>query len=270
MGNDTINSGQLRLAAIQLDTIACEVNLNVHKALHWARRAFEQEADFVFFHEGLTADYSPEPMRDGRPLDSAEVYGFSALAKRYGGCVALGLNEVWNGRPYISTVFCTGDGVAGAYRKSYLWPNKTQHGKDDFDEFLRTYVPHQQGYRQERGVLGSGGGTVVLDIRGLRIGCLICADGSQPEAWETFEQDKPDLIFWQNNRGNVVADGKPQEEARRLQTPMVVTNRCGFSYHHYQAGGTCMVADDGTVVVRANEKGDEEMITASLGDLIRV
>jgi hypothetical protein len=30
----------MKFAAIQLDTIAMEVNHNVHKALHWTRRAF--------------------------------------------------------------------------------------------------------------------------------------------------------------------------------------------------------------------------------------
>ena len=65
----------MKLAAVQLDTIAREVGHNVHKAMLWGRQAFEQGAKFVFFHEGLTADYSPEPMRDGRSLDSIEVYG---------------------------------------------------------------------------------------------------------------------------------------------------------------------------------------------------
>jgi hypothetical protein len=51
---------------------------------------------------------------------------------------------------------------------------------------------------------------------------------------------------------------------------MVVTNRCGFSYHHFQAGGTCLVADDGTVVARANEEGREEMIRAHLSSLRRL
>ena len=256
-----------RLAAIQLDTVACEVRQNVHKAMQWARRAFMQGARFVFFHEGLTADYSPDPMRYGRPLDSPEVFGFQALARQHGGYIALGLNEVWQGRPYISMVFLGSEGIVGVYRKSYLWPNRSQHQKDDFDEFLRTYVPHEQGYRQERGVLAHGDGTVVMAVGGIRIGCLICADGSQPEAWATFERDRPDLIFWQNNRGNVSSDGKPQQHAKELRTPMVATNRCGFSYHHFQAGGTCVIANDGSVVAKANEDGEEEMIFASFAEL---
>ena len=266
-GAESVLWGEATLAAIQLDTVACEVRHNVHKAMHWGKRAFEQGAKFVFFHEGLTADYSPEPMRYGRSLDSPEVYGFSALAKRYKGFIALGLNEVWEGRPYISMVFLGAKGVLGVYRKSFLWPNPSQHGEDDFDNFLKDYVPHQQGFRLERGVLAHGNGTEVIEVAGLRIGCLICADGSRPEAWETFEKDRPDLIFWQNNRGNVVSDGKPQEYAKKLKTPMVATNRCGFSYHHFQAGGTCVIASDGRVVAKANEDGEEEMIFADFSAL---
>lgn len=258
----------LKLAAVQLDTIACEVNFNVHKAMHWAKRAFDEGAKFVFFHEGLTADYTPDPMRYGRSLESAEVFGFSVLAGRYNGYVALGLNEIWRGRPYISMVFLGAKGIVDVYRKSYLWPNRSQHGKKDFDEFLQGYVPHEQGYRLERGVLAHGEGTRTIKVGGLRIGCLICADGSQPEAWATFRRDKPDLIFWQNNRGNAKRDGDAQKHARRLHTPLICTNRCGFSYHHFQEGGTCIIASDGRVVAQANEKGEEEIIFAHLANLV--
>ena len=258
-----------RLAAIQLDTIPCEVNFNVHKAMGWARRAFESGARYVFFHEGLTADYSPEPMRDGRSLESPAVFGFAALATQYDGYIALGLNETWQGRPYISMVLVGAGGIVDVYRKTYLWPNKSQQDKDSFDEWLETYVPYREGYRCERGVLGSGSGTRVIEVGGLRIGCLICADGSEPEAWATFKNDKPDLIFWQNNRRNVVKDGDAQDRARELRTPMVATNRCGFSYHHFQEGGTCFIADDGRVVSKANERGEEDMIFADLADLLR-
>ena len=256
-----------RLAAVQLDTIPCEVNLNVHKAMTWARRAFEDGADYVFFHEGLTADYSPEPMRNGRSLESWEVFGFAALAKQYDGYIALGLNEVWQGRPYISMVFLGPGGIVDVYRKTYLWPTLTQPGAPSFDEWLKTYVPHEEGYRCERGVLCSGTGTRVIAVGDLRIGCLICADGSQPEAWATFRDDKPDLVFWQNNRPNVVDRGDAQEHAKELRTPMVATNRCGFSYHHFQAGGTCFIADDGRVVTKANEEGEEQIIFANLDEL---
>ncbi|MDP6039798.1 MAG: carbon-nitrogen hydrolase family protein [Candidatus Latescibacteria bacterium] len=254
----------MKLAAIQLDTIACEVNLNVHKAMKWGRRAFEEGAEMIFFHEGLTADYSPNPMRDGRSLDSSEVFGFSTLAKRYKGYIALGLNEVFQGRPYISTVFLGSKGVIDVYRKSYLWPNWPE---SELLTYLQNYVPYKEGYRLERSVIAPGDGTKVTEVNGLRIGCIICADGSRPEAWETFKKDKPDLIFWQNNRGNVIKRGDAQEHAKELDTPMIVTNRCGFSYHHFQEGGTCMIANDGTVVVQANENGEEEIIYASLEDL---
>ena len=58
----------VKLAVLQLDTIACEVNLNVHKLMIWTRKAFENQANYVFLHEGATADYTPNPLRYGRPL----------------------------------------------------------------------------------------------------------------------------------------------------------------------------------------------------------
>tara|TARA_B100001013_G_scaffold123536_1_gene71820 strand:- start:536 stop:1441 length:906 start_codon:yes stop_codon:yes gene_type:complete len=256
-----------KLAAIQLDTIACEVNYNVHKAMHWTRQAFEQGADYVFLHEGLTADYTPDPIRYGRSLQSAEVFGFISLAKRYGGYVSLGLNEVYQGKAYICMAWLGPEGIVGAYRKSYLWPNPIQLGEGGFEKWQADYVPHEMGYRCERCVLGAGEGTVVMDVGELRIGCIICADGSQPEAWETFEKDRPDLIFWQNNRGNVAKDEKVPHYAKKLKAPMIANNRVGFSYHHFQSGGTIMVADNGSTVAKANETGEEEMIFANYLDL---
>ena len=256
-----------RLAVIQLDTIACEVNQNVHKAMVWTRRAFMEGADYVFLHEGLTADYTPEPLRYGRSVNGTEVYGFCHLAKQFGGYVALGLNEVHESRPYISTVWVGPEGVIGVYRKSYLWPNVKNYGPGDYSDWIADYDPVEAGYRQERGIISAGDGTVVMQIGGLRIGCIICADGSREEAWEPFKKDRPDLIFWQNNRGNLSKDEQVPRRAKEIGAPMVANNRVGFSYHHFQAGGSIVVADDGTTVAVANGDGEEEMIWVNYSDL---
>ena len=236
-----------RFALIQLDSIAGDVARNVHNAYSWCRRAFEEErVGWIFLHEGLTADYTAEPLQHARALESSEVYGFSALAARYGGHIALGLNELWQGQAFISTVFCGPDPerpILGVYRKSYLWPNPPDPPHDAgagdwFVDFLSSYVPHKQGYRLERGVLGAGGGTEVLDIGGMKLGCMICADGNVPQAWTTFEDQASELIFWQNNRGGLgIGSGghmDPQVRARELQTPMILTNRVGFSHFYFQ------------------------------------
>jgi predicted amidohydrolase len=52
------------------------------------------------------------------------------------------------------------------------------------------------------------------------------------------------------------------EIARELSVPVVATNRCGFSYHYFQTGGSFMIADDGEVVALANTDGEEEVIYA--------
>jgi predicted amidohydrolase len=149
-----------------------------------------------------------------------------------------------------------------------LWPNDNQLEKAaTFEEFLRNYVPHRAGYRLERGVLAHGDGTRVIQVGELKIGCIICADGSQKEAWQTFKREKPDLVFWQNNRGHM-RDSLPQL-AREFDVPIVATNRVGFSHHFFQLGGSCMVASDGVVVAKANEKGEEQMILANWRDLRR-
>jgi predicted amidohydrolase len=268
----------LKLAAVQLDTVAMEVNHNVHKAMHWARRAFESGATHVFFHEGLTADYSPDPVRFGRPLHSHEVFGFVRLAERYDGTVALGLNEVFEGRPYISCVYVSKRGIDGVYRKSYLWPHEYT-GQGVEAAFWRTgdpseaktrpvltgeWPPYRRGYRQERGIIAPGEGTKNVRVGDLTIGTLICADAEHPAAWETFRREVPDLIFFQaNSSGGAGSSLRAcQDVARTLGVPMVATNRAGFSYASWMKGGSFLLADDGTVVAQANEQGEEEVVYA--------
>jgi len=244
------------LAAIQLDTVAMEVNANVHKALHWTQTAFENGAKYVFLHEGLTADYAPDPVRYGRALESVEVFGFAMLAKRYGGFVALGLNEVYKGAPYISCVYLDGNGVIDVYRKSYLW---SLPDRDD-------YIGYIHGYRQELGILGHGDGPRNIRVGDLLIGSLICADGNNPKAWEPFRKEPPDIVFYQNNRGNVDEARNP-DFCREINRPMVCTNRVGFSYYHFQLGGTRFIRRDGTIAVAANTEGKEQAIYARWQDL---
>lgn len=246
----------MKLAAIQLDSIPMQVDHNVHKALIWCRTAFEAGARMVFLHEGLTSDYTPEPMRYGRPLESIEVFSFIETAKRHDGVIAFGLNEVWQGMPYISCVYVNGDGVIDVYRKSYLW---SLPERDD-------RVPYRDGFRQELGVIGHGDGTKNVRVGDLVIGSIICADGNTPEAWETFRKDPPDLVFFQNNRG-VVDEKRNQEFAREIGRPMVVTNRVGFSYYHFQGGGTRFIRRDGSIAAAANTVGREQVIYAELDDL---
>ena len=222
----------------------------------WCRRAFDAGADFVFTHEGATADYTPDPMRSGRPVDGPEVWGFIGMAKEYGGYIALGLNEVWQGMPYISCVYLDGSGVIDVYRKSYLWSLRDRDN----------YCAYKQGYRQEMGILGHGDGTRNVRVGDLTIGSIICADGNTPEAWDTFRCEKPDFVFFQNNRGNV-DERRNNDFAREIGRPMVATNRVGYSYSHFQYGGTRFIRHDGTTAVAANTDGREQIIYATLEDL---
>jgi predicted amidohydrolase len=246
----------MRLAAIQLDTIPMQVDRNVHKAMLWTRQAFDNGAKFVFLHEGLTSDYTPEPMRYGRPVESVEVFGFERLASEYGGYVALGLNEVWQGNAYISCVYLDGDGVIDVYRKSYLWSLAEPHDR----------TPYKDCFRQELGIIGHGDGTRNVKVGDLTIGSIICADGNTQEAWDTFRVDPPDMIFFQNNRGNV-DEARNQDFCREIGRPMVATNRVGYSYCHFQHGGTRFLRRDGSIAVAANADGREQIIYANLEDL---
>ena len=97
----------------------------------------------------------------------------------------------------------------------------------------------------------TGGKVYVLGQQG----DLVCFDiKSKKETW----------------RGNLAKDEQVSRRARELGAPMVANNRVGFSYHHFQAGGSIVVADDGTTVAKANEDGVEETVFVSYADLKKI
>jgi len=242
-------------AVLQLDTIPGEVNGNIHKAMTWARLAFEQGARFVLFHEGVTGDYARDPLPASRTLDSAEVYGFIALARRYEGFVGLGLNELFEGKSCLSTVFLGPDGVEAVYRKTYLWPHVKIDG----------YTDRYDGYRHERMKLAPGTGTAVFRVGKWRVGALICADGIREEAWARLAADRPDFVCYQNNRTSLrYGDVDYAARARECNAPLLVANRVGFSHCHWTPGDSMIIGSDGTVLAQANDQGREEIITAEL------
>ena len=246
----------MKIAAIQLDSTPMDVNRNVHNAMNWSRRAFENGAKFVFLHEGLTSDYTSDPMKYGRSLDSIEVYGFIRQAEQFGGYVALGLNEVWKGNAWISCVYVDGNGIVDVSRKSYLWSLPDRDNR----------TPFRDGFRQELGILGAGEGTRNCQVGDLNIGTIICADGNTEKAWDTFRNDVPDIVFFQNNRG-CVDEVRNRKFAREINRPMICTNRVGHSYYHHQAGGTRIIRRDGTLAAAANTDGREQIIYGNTEDL---
>ncbi len=246
----------MKIAAIQLDSAPMDVMTNVRNAMYACRQAFLNGAHMIFLHEGLTADYSPEPLRYGRALESVEVHGFAVLAKQFDGYIALGLNEVWRDQAFISCVYLGPTGVVDVYRKSFLWSGRNRDN----------CVPYEMGYRQELGILSHGDGPRVVNVGRLRVGTLICADGDVQGSWDVFRRDVPDLVFHQCNQGFLRMDYR-QAVAREIERPMVVTNRVGFSYHHFQTGGTRIVRRDGSIAVAANTEGREQTIYANLEDL---
>ena len=246
----------MKLAAIQLDSIPTDVRGNVARGMTWCKRALDNGAKMVFLHEGLTADYAAEPLRVARPLKSVEVYSFIELASRYDAVIALGLNELWNGQAYISCAYLADGEVVDVYRKSFLWSLPNPHDR----------IPYIDGFRQELGVIGHGDGTRIVQVRGLTIGTIICADGNTDAAWQTFRVSRPDLVFFQNNR-SCVDEQRNQAFAQEIQRPMIVTNRVGFSYYHFQLGGSRIIRRDGSIAVAANCDGIPQIIYADFADL---
>ena len=101
----------------------------------------------------------------------------------------------------------------------------------------------------------------------------ITADSSHDTVNDVAMDNNNDMILTLSGQCQLLEsqllakDEQIPRRAKEIGAPMVASNRVGFSYNHFQAGGSIVVAEDGTTVAKANEDGDEEMIFANYSEL---
>ncbi|MDM8084195.1 NAD+ synthase [Cellulomonas cellasea] len=240
----------LRIALAQIDTCVGDLDGNSQAVLDWSQRAAEAGADLVVFPEMTLTGYPIEDLalrasfRRGaeraleRTAAELEARGLGGLAVLVGtvGDTAVREHDGAPARPTNQAVLLQHGQVVRRYDKHHL-PN---YGV--FDEF-RIFAP--------------GDDICVLDVRGHRVGVVICEDIWQ-DGGPVSEMDQNEIALL------VVLNGSPFEEgkghirtelaarrARQVDAPVAYVNMVGGQDDLVFDGGSFIVGADGTLLARA-------------------
>ena len=240
----------LRIALAQIDTCVGDLDGNSQAVLDWSQRAADAGADLVVFPEMTLTGYPIEDLalrasfRRGaeraleRTAAELEARGLGGLAVLVGtvGDTAVREHDGAPARPTNQAVLLQHGQVVRRYDKHHL-PN---YGV--FDEF-RIFAP--------------GDDICVLDVRGHRVGVVICEDIWQ-DGGPVSEMDQNEIELL------VVLNGSPFEEgkghvrtelaarrARQVDAPVAYVNMVGGQDDLVFDGGSFIVGADGTLLARA-------------------
>ena len=230
-------SPELRIALAQQDFPVGDVSGNTDKiidVLHQVRQA--RSADLVVFPELAMCGYPPEDLLFHAGLRRQLADGLDRIRAESGELgVLVGYPEFADQRIYNSVALFAGGKQLANYRKCCL-PNYSV-----FDE-QRYFTP--------------GGGPVVVEFRGFKLGLGICEDIWQPGLPARAVAAGAELLLVVN--GSPFETGKQARReaviaARAVETgrPLVYLNLVGGQDELVFDGGSCVADADGRIVFRA-------------------
>ncbi len=230
-------SPELRIALAQQDFPVGDVSGNTDKiiaVLHQVRQA--KSADLVVFPELAMCGYPPEDLLFHAGLRRQLAEGLDRICAESGEIgVLVGYPEFADQRIYNSVALFAGGRQLANYRKCCL-PNYSV-----FDE-QRYFTP--------------GGGPVVVEFRGFKLGLGICEDIWQPGLPARSVAAGAELLLVVN--GSPFETGKQARReaviaARAVETgrPLAYLNLVGGQDELVFDGGSCVADADGQIVFRA-------------------
>jgi N-carbamoylputrescine amidase len=220
-----------------------EANLAAMESMIDEIMSADEGTDLIVFGETILGHYFEETDPRGYQLSIAEpipgpaTAAMGAKALEHGVNIAFGLAETDGSELYNTVVLVLRDGTAErACRKQVLVFQDVQSG----------YTP------------GSSGGLVELD--GLRVGFLICADNTGQDVIEKLASEKPDIIV------HPVAGGGGDIQkpiARAVNSWIIQANRVGIEGTRDYEGyiGIC----DPVGTERVSRKKAAGWVSSSLG-----
>lgn len=146
---------ELVLALAQLNTAVGDIEGNAEKILDWIGLAEAAGADVVLFPELSLLGYPPEDLLLKREFLVAGNEAMRKIAREVGDIVAVVGFAESGGDVFNAAAVAHRGSIVCTYRKAFL-PN--------------------YGVFDERRYFGAGTGSVVLEVRGVRLGITICED----------------------------------------------------------------------------------------------
>jgi NAD+ synthase (glutamine-hydrolysing) len=202
----------IRLALAQYDFLVGDIDGNLRKANELIEKALESGADILLFPELALTGYPPEDLllRPGF-LRTARQAVESLVASVSGLDVIIGHPWSVDGKRYNTASWIRGGEIIGQYHKQCL-PNYAV-----FDE-RRYFTP--------------GTKPLVIDVKGHRVGVLICQDSWEPGPASLAKQQGADLLLVSNaspyrDSKLKAREGMFSARQKELELPMAYCNLTG-------------------------------------------
>ncbi|ROS73055.1 NAD+ synthase [Cellulomonas sp. PhB143] len=255
----------LRIALAQIDTCVGDLEGNAESVLAWSRRAADAGAHLVAFPEMTLTGY---PIEDLALRGSFRRAAWDAAVEVATRLDAEGLGAL---TVVLGTVGSSGEGRARVGQDHGLPTNRAVVIRDGavVTSYDKRHLPNY-GVFDEFRIFTPGSRPATLEVRGRRVGLLICEDIWQDGPTADVARLGCDLLL--------VVNGSPYEEgkegartdlvarrAAQVGAPVAYVNMVGGQDDLVFDGGSIVTAADGTVLAQA-PRFDEHLLLWDLPD----
>ena len=247
--HDHSSDGSLLVALAQIDTCVGDLDANAAKIMEYCRKAASRKADLVVFPEMTLTGYPIEDLAFRATFRRAAWSKADQLAK--------GLQDEGLGGLYVIV------GTVGTDREQDRPRNRmvVLHDGLVWAGYDKHFLPNY-GVFDEYRIFTPGQESVILDIKGRRIGLAICEDIWQEGGpISEMAQEGIDLLVtingspFEEGKGHVRRD-LAARRARQVDAPVIYVNQVGGQDDLVFDGGSFVVGADGALLERSPQFWD--------------
>jgi predicted amidohydrolase len=241
----------LRIALAQYSLVE-NVDVNLTKALDWARRAYEQRAQMIVYPELCLSPFFPsQPGKDmtryAMTLTDRESRDFQEVAKKHALVVSPNFYLREEGKLFDASLMIDSDGSLEGVSKMVHIAQCENFYEQDY------YTPSDTGFHVYETAVG-------------RIGIVVCFDRHYPESIRTCAARGAQLVIIPTAN----TTGEPQDvfewelriAAMHSGLYIAMCNRVGAEGRVVFCGDSIVIGPDGNIVARAGAA--EELLCANL------
>ncbi len=237
-----------------MNSIVEKPEINLNKIIELSRKAKQQGAKIVQFHEGTLTDYVNDVEKFAQEIPNGDACTkIKALAEELSIYIYFGLIEKEGIRRHITQVFLGPNNFLYKYQKAWIYPTSCR-------------IKSTRRHRNESDDFDPGKGPDLFEIEGIKASCIICNDGNVGRCFKVLNQLKPNLIFYPNNREIAREEEYWGGVAKKAGAPLLITNRVGSSWGEKCEGGCHVYSKEGKLLASTKTE-DEEILIFDLDEL---
>ena len=235
----------LRIALAQLDLLVGDVQGNAARLREAGQRAAGQGADLVVFPELALSGYPPEDLLFHRGLRAQVEQALAQLAAE--------VEDPANGLPAMLFGYPEYEGSPGAPR-IYNAASLLVRGRSRAN-YRKTCLPNYRVFDEKR-YFSAGQAPCVVELRGVRLGILICEDIWEPEPARAARAAGAELLLVINaspyeRRKQAQREAVARQRVAEVGVPILYVNLVGGQDELVFDGGSFALDGSGEPVLRA-------------------